>query len=145
MSNAAQLLNARKQLKSSANDNTAPSLRPVPTTPRSVAEFHAQLDAQAGSPAPRAEESLAQAKNYFTRDHKASEFRMAFGSLSHEERALVLIAARIDHNRCTQQIRDFNQQERTAIVDGIKLLNKISNRFSNAVGNLKNLSSTLVH
>ncbi|MEI8607925.1 hypothetical protein P4S70_01810 [Enterovibrio sp. Hal110] len=133
------LIKAREHLK----NNT--TLHPVPTPPTSVTEFHALLDAMGENPIPRAEESLAQAKQYFTREHKACEFRMAFGSLSYDQRALILIASNIEPTRCIEPLGGFSVEERTAIVDGLKLLHQVTNRFERAIGNIKHITPSIIH
>ncbi|MDD1792546.1 hypothetical protein LRP50_05315 [Enterovibrio sp. ZSDZ42] len=146
MNNA--LINARAQLKAneSANDNTAaPALRPVPNLPRSVAEHHANLDARASTPAPRADEAIEQAKAMFTVGHMASEFRMAYNSLTLEQRALILVAAQLDPSACISNFQDFDALSRTAICDGLKLIGALNQRFTRAVGSLNNLQPNQLH
>lgn len=129
MANA--LLSSLRQKRPFAQES---NLRAVPSTPRSVDEFHHQLETlPAGQSAAT---SIANAKALFTKNHREREFRMAFESLLPEQRALVLIAASIHPERCHTRFQEFDSSERVAICNGLKTIATIHRRFNTAVGNI---------
>lgn len=88
------------------------------------------------------EQSIAEIKAMFSNTRKIANLKMAYKSISAENRALLLIAAGMDPERCHYHFSHFERHEMAALCDGIKRINFINRRFSLAVGNISRLNIT---
>ncbi|NAW85661.1 hypothetical protein [Photobacterium halotolerans] len=92
------------------------------------------------TPVKSAAESIAAVKGMFTHDHKRNKLKLVYGSLSEEQRRMVLFCARLTKDHLDKPFGDFTNEEVAAIATGLKLMSRVVTRFENSTGPISRLN-----
>lgn len=72
---------------------------------------------------------------------KVNRMAAVFDKLTAEEKALVLIAAGVSPQKCNQDYMAFQSDERKRICEGLKMLDRITKKFTASMGEIKFLDN----